>query len=75
MTKLPSVKADRLIRALGRAGFVVHRTTGGHYFLKHPLKPRLLVVVPHHSGDIKRPVLRSILRQAELTIELLQELL
>ena len=75
MTKLPSLKSDRLIRALGRAGFRVHRTTGGHYFLKHPEKPRLLVVVPHHSRDIKRGVLHAILRQAELSVRELLELL
>jgi predicted RNA binding protein YcfA (HicA-like mRNA interferase family) len=35
----------------------------------------LRVVVPHHAGDEKRGVLRSILRQADLTVEQLVELL
>ena len=69
MTSLPSVKPDRLIKALERAGFYIHHATGGHYVLKHSEKTNLRGVVPHHSGDVKRGVLRSILRQAEMTVE------
>ncbi len=29
----------------------------------------LLVCVPVHPGDLKRPVLRSIIRQADLTVD------
>jgi predicted RNA binding protein YcfA (HicA-like mRNA interferase family) len=72
---LPSVKPDRLINALGRAGFYVHHVTGGHYVLKHPDKPAARVVIPHHSGDVKRGVLRSVLYQAELTVDELLDLL
>ncbi len=76
MTNLPSVNADRLIRALRRAGFFVHHITGSHHVLKHPDRPELRVVVPYHGGvDIKRGVLRSILRQAGLTTDELIELL
>jgi predicted RNA binding protein YcfA (HicA-like mRNA interferase family) len=75
MTDLPSVRPDRLLRALQRAGFFIDHATGGHYVLKHPTKRNLRVVVPHHGGDIKRGVLRSILRQSELTIEELIRLL
>jgi predicted RNA binding protein YcfA (HicA-like mRNA interferase family) len=76
MTDLPSVNAARLIRALGRAGFVVHHTTGSHYVLKHPKRPAVRIVVPYHgNADIKRGILRSILRQAGLTPEELAELL
>ena len=69
MSGLPSVKPDRLLRALERAGFHVHHATGSHYVLKHRTRANLRVVVPHHSGDVKRGVLRAILRQAELTPE------
>jgi predicted RNA binding protein YcfA (HicA-like mRNA interferase family) len=75
MTGLPSVKPGRLIKALERAGFRVHHATGSHYVLKHEAKTHLRVVVPHHSGDVKRGVLRSILHQAELTAEELIDLL
>lgn len=76
MTDLPSVNATRLIRALQRAGFFVHHVTGGHYVLKHPDRPALRIVVPHHgSADVKRGILRSILRQAGLTADELVRLL
>jgi predicted RNA binding protein YcfA (HicA-like mRNA interferase family) len=75
MTDLPSLRPDRLLRALQRAGFFIDHASGSHYVLKHPQKPRLRVVVPHHSGDVKRGVLRSILRQSELTADELIRLL
>jgi predicted RNA binding protein YcfA (HicA-like mRNA interferase family) len=76
MTDLPSVNAPRLIRALQRAGFFVHHTTGGHYVLKHADRPAVRIVVPFHgSADVKRGVLRSILRQAGLSAEELVRLL
>jgi predicted RNA binding protein YcfA (HicA-like mRNA interferase family) len=76
MTDLPSVNAARLIRALQRAGFFVHHTTGSHYVLKHPARPSARIVVPYHgSADVKRGILRSILRQAEISVEELIRLL
>ncbi len=76
MTDLPSVNAARLIRALQRAGFFVHHTTGGHYVLKHAERPAVRIVVPFHgSADVKRGILRSILRQTGLSIEELIRLL
>jgi len=69
MTELPAVTAGRLLRALQRDGFFIHHTSGGHHVLKHPHRPGLRVVVPHHAGDIKRGTLRSILRQANLTVD------
>lgn len=76
MSDLPSVNAARLIRALQRAGFFVHHATGSHYVLKHPDRPAVRIVVPYHgSADIKRGILRSILRQADLTNQDLADLL
>jgi predicted RNA binding protein YcfA (HicA-like mRNA interferase family) len=76
MTDLPSVNAARLIRALQRAGFFVHHTTGSHYVLKHPSRPSVRIVVPYHgSADVKRSILRSILRQADISVEQLIRLL
>jgi hypothetical protein len=40
--RLPAVKPKKeVVRALERAGFFIHHTTGSHYFLKHPDRPRL----------------------------------
>jgi predicted RNA binding protein YcfA (HicA-like mRNA interferase family) len=74
MTDLPSVNATRLIRALQRTGFFVHHVTGSHY--EHPDRPAVRIVVPHHgSANVKRGILRSILRQAGLTADELVRLL
>jgi predicted RNA binding protein YcfA (HicA-like mRNA interferase family) len=67
--RVPVVKARDVIRALEKAGFFVHHTTGSHAQLKHHGRPGLRVTVPQHSGDIPPPILRSILRQAGLSIE------
>jgi predicted RNA binding protein YcfA (HicA-like mRNA interferase family) len=61
---------------LQRVGFFVHHTTGGHVVLGHPDRPAVRIVVTHHgSADVKRGILRSILRQAGLTADDLVKLL
>lgn len=64
--RLPVVKPKIVIRTLKRAGFVVHHTTGRHYFLK---KEKRRVTVPYHNRDLKPGTLKSIVLQAGLTIE------
>jgi predicted RNA binding protein YcfA (HicA-like mRNA interferase family) len=66
--RLPVVTARDVIRALGRAGFVVSRTSGSHCRLIHATDPVRKVTVPVHSGDLKRGTLRSIIAQAGLTV-------
>jgi predicted RNA binding protein YcfA (HicA-like mRNA interferase family) len=72
---LPSVRPKEVIRALCRAGFFVHRTSGSHCALKHPGKPELRVTVPYHNKDLKRRTLASIIDQADLTVEEFLEIL
>ena len=70
MSRLPILKPRKVIRALERAGFVVHHQSGSHAQLRHAHKPHLHVTVPRHDRfDLPRSVLRSILRQAELSEE------
>lgn len=74
MTRLPRVKGREVVRALERAGFSVERTRGSHVFLKH--SDGRATAVPVHSGETLGPgLLRAILRDAELTVEQLIELL
>jgi predicted RNA binding protein YcfA (HicA-like mRNA interferase family) len=73
--QLPVLRPRAVIRALERAGFVLLRVKGSHHYFEHPDRPELLVCVPHHPGDIKRPVMRSILRQADLTVQEFLDLL
>jgi predicted RNA binding protein YcfA (HicA-like mRNA interferase family) len=43
---LPVVRPKEVIRALCRAGFFVHHTSGSHYVLKNSGKPHLRVTIP-----------------------------
>ena len=66
MPKLPALKSSEVVRALERAGFVRVRQRGSHLRLK---RGNLAVTVPMHPGDLPTNVLRSILRQAQMTEE------
>jgi predicted RNA binding protein YcfA (HicA-like mRNA interferase family) len=67
--RLPTLKAREVIRALERAGWYLDHTTGSHYILRHPARPVRIPVPYHGNRDIKRAILRSILRQAGLADE------
>jgi predicted RNA binding protein YcfA (HicA-like mRNA interferase family) len=73
--QLPTLKPRQVIRALERTGFRLLRAKGSHHYFQHPSRPELLVCVPVHPGDLKRSVLRSILRQADLTVDAFLNLL
>ena len=75
MIKLPVVRPRQLLRALERAGFYIDHVRGSHYYLKHPAKPGMLIVVPMHNRDLKRGTLSSILSQAGLSVAELLNLL
>ncbi|MGI0480379.1 type II toxin-antitoxin system HicA family toxin [Geminocystis sp. CENA526] len=74
MPKLPSVTANEIIKALKKIGFVEIRQKGSHLRLKHP--DNRIVTIPVHSGKIiGKGLLKKILRDSELSIEQLIELL
>ena len=75
MSRLPPAKPRLVLRALQRAGFVIHHTSGSHYILKHPGKPGSRVTLPYHNRDLKRRTIESILDQAGLTHEAFRALL
>ena len=68
MPRLPRLRGREVIAALRRAGFIVLRVRGSHYFLQHPDGRR--TVVPVHSGEIIGPgLLNKILKDAEIEAE------
>ena len=76
MPRLPRVSGNEMLRLLEKRGFFVARTKGSHHILKHPERPELRVVVPIHGNRSLPPgTLRSILHQAELSVDELIELL
>ena len=64
-----SAHTERSFRALQRAGFFVHHTSGSHYILKHPDRPILRVTVASHNRDLKRRTLEPIVEQSGLSVE------
>lgn len=64
---LRPLRAREIVRKLERAGFVFRRQTGSHARYVHP--DGRGVAVPMHPGDVPVPVVRSVLRQAGLSVE------
>lgn len=72
--KLPRITASDVIKALTKAGFSLSRQSGSHKMYKNSQGRR--VTIPYHSGNTLHPkLLKSILNDADLTIEGFKELL
>jgi len=69
LAKLPSVSGKKLIRALGKLGFVVIRQKGSHVILQRESN---LLTVPLHD-PIKKSILNAIMKQADVSLEELME--
>jgi predicted RNA binding protein YcfA (HicA-like mRNA interferase family) len=74
MPPVPSVRGERLVRALERAGFKVARIAGSHYVMRHP-DGRGTTIPVHPGRDVAKGTLRNIVADAGLTIEELKRLL
>jgi len=66
MPKLPILKSRQVIAVLEKAGFRQVRQRGSHIQFK---RGNLLVTVPNHSGDLNPQVLKSIIRQSQMTLD------
>ncbi|OGZ31677.1 MAG: hypothetical protein A3H02_02290 [Candidatus Niyogibacteria bacterium RIFCSPLOWO2_12_FULL_41_13] len=75
MPKLPCLRSQKVISALLRVGFYIHHQTGSHINLRHGIKKHLHIVVPFHKKELAPKTLKSIILQAELTINEFVELL
>ncbi len=73
MPKLPVVTPRRLVKALVHLGFYIHHQSGSHINLRHTFKNNLHIVIPFHSRDLAPKTLKSILVQAEISVEELIE--
>jgi predicted RNA binding protein YcfA (HicA-like mRNA interferase family) len=75
MPKLPVLKSKEVLRALQSFGFYVHHQRGSHARLFHGTRSDLRVPIPMHNKDLPEKTLKSILRQAGLSVEEFIELL
>lgn len=72
--KLPRLHAKEIIAVLEKVNFVFSRQSGSHKIYKNSDGKR--VTVPYHSCKILHPkVLKSIIKDAEISIEELENLL
>ena len=75
MTKVPSLSYQKVIKALRRDGWIVVRQRGNHIRLQKRLPNETMkIIVPAHR-PIKRSTLSHILKQANISVERLNELL
>lgn len=66
--RLPRISAPDAVKALEKAGFVLVRQSGSHKIFRN--KDGRRVTIPYHSGKVLHPkILKSILRDADLTLE------
>ncbi len=68
MSKLPVVSGEEAIRALKKIGYLVDHQTGSHIILRQRNPPHRRLTVPHHA-ELAKGTLRSIIRQAGLTVQ------
>lgn len=74
MPKLPRITSKQIVRVLKKRGFYTVHSRGSHQTF-HSLIGRT-VTVPVHAGKILRPrTLKSILKQAGISVEELIKLL
>jgi len=73
MTRLPRISGKECITVLLKLGFIIKRQSGSHIILRRN-KPFSQVVVPNHK-ELDRGTLRSVIRQANISVELFNELL
>ena len=72
--KLPRVSADKVIKVLEKKGFFLARQSGSYKIFKNTEGRR--VTVPYHSEKILHPkILKSVLRDADLTADQFRELM
>ena len=75
MPKLPVVSGKDVVKALSKIGFEHVRTSGSHAILnKQTEQGKITIPVPLHK-ELAKGTLKSIMRQAELTLEDLLKLL
>ena len=74
LARLPGARAKEVIKALERAGFLFDRQPGSHATYRHPQTKRT-TVVPVHSKELPRWLLKKIIKEAGLTEDEFRRLL
>ena len=70
--KIPILSGKEVVKVLGKLGYTINDQKGSHIHLRHPVMRPL--TVPNHP-EIARGTLRTIIKDADLTVEKFLELL
>ena len=74
MHKIPALTAKKVIDILEKSGFYLIRTSGSHFVYRNSISKKR-VIVPYHKGDIPKGTLMSILSQAGISRDKINDLL
>ena len=74
MGGLPIVSGRDVVRALAKLGYEFDRQKGSHMILRQSASPHRRAVVPDHK-EVAKGTLRSIIREAGLTVDEFRALL
>ena len=74
MSKLPVISGRDAVKAFGKLGYVFDRQAGSHMILRNEAPPFRRLTIPDHK-TIAKGTLRSLIREAGLTVEELVALL
>lgn len=75
VASIPVVRAQDVLRALHRDGWLEDRRDGSHVILVHSEKPGHVSVPFHQGRDLPRGTLRNILRQVGVSVDRFRRLL
>ncbi|MBI4698716.1 MAG: type II toxin-antitoxin system HicA family toxin [Nitrospirae bacterium] len=68
MSKLPVVSGNQTCKAFEKIGYFIDHQTGSHIILRNENPPYRRLTVPNHK-EIAKGTLRSLIRQAGITVE------
>ncbi len=74
MSKLPVVSGKEALKAFEGIGYSLDHQTGSHMIVRHINPPYRRLTIPNHR-EIARGTLRSLIREAGLTVMQFIELL
>lgn len=73
-TDLPAVTAKQVARVAEKLGFALRRQRGSHAIYVRA-SDQARVVIPMHTGDLKRKTLRGIIADLKVSVEEFRRLL
>ena len=74
MSRLPVVSGEEALKTFRKIGYQFDHQTGSHMILRRNQAPHRRLTIPNHK-EIAKGTLRSLIREAGLTVDQFVELL